>query len=80
VQNGGLRLRIDDMGKFTMVFLELKLQRHGVSRQGMEMAAAITLRTLRTLMHDDFEPSTILNATESPRTRGVAAMCSLRLS
>jgi AraC-like DNA-binding protein len=55
VQNGGLRLRIDDMGKFTMAFFELKLL-HGDSRQGIEMAAAITLRTLRALMHDDFEP------------------------
>ncbi|MBB3175649.1 AraC family transcriptional regulator [Variovorax sp. Sphag1AA] len=59
VQNGGLRLWTEDMGQFAMVFLQLRLQRHGTSRQGIEMAAGITLRTLRALTHDDFDPVSI---------------------
>ncbi|SEA21890.1 AraC family transcriptional regulator [Variovorax sp. YR216] len=56
MQNGGLRISMDDMGQFTMVFLALRLHNHGASRQGIEMAAGITLRTLRALTHDDFDP------------------------
>ncbi|MBO9514928.1 MAG: AraC family transcriptional regulator [Variovorax sp.] len=56
VQNGGLRVWMEDMGQFTLVFLELRLQKPGGSRQGIEMAAAVTLRTLRGLTHDDFAP------------------------
>lgn len=55
-QNGGLRLWMDDMGQFTMVFLALRLQKKGASRQGIEMAAGVTLRTLRALTTDTFEP------------------------
>jgi len=66
IQNGGLRLWTDDLGKFTMILMELKLQRQGGSRQGIEMAAAITLRTLRALTHGEFDPVSICFCHEKP--------------
>jgi AraC-like DNA-binding protein len=68
VQNGGLRLTIDEMGEFTMVLLELRLRNPDRSRQGTEMAAAITLRTLRALAHDDFNPVSICFRHGPPRS------------
>jgi len=68
MQNGGLRLWVDDMGQFTMIFLQLKLQKHGISRQGIEMAAGITLSTLRALTHDDFAPVSVCFTHGRPRS------------
>ncbi|WP_431275941.1 AraC family transcriptional regulator [Variovorax ureilyticus] len=68
VQNGGLGLKLDDMGQFTMAFLELKLQKPGDSRQGIEMAAGVTLRALRALAHEDFQPVSVCFRHGKPRS------------
>jgi AraC-like DNA-binding protein len=68
VQNGGLALKLEDMGQFAMAFLELKLQQPCDSRQGIEMAAGVTLRTLRALAHEDFHPVSICFRHGKPRS------------
>lgn len=71
VQNGGLCLKVDDMGQFTMLFLDLKLRNQRDSRQGIEMAVAITLSTLRSLAHEDFRPVSICFRHGPPRSLDV---------
>ncbi|MEJ8815949.1 AraC family transcriptional regulator [Variovorax ureilyticus] len=68
LHNAGLRLAIDHMGEFTMVFLELQLRKPGGSRQGIEMAAAVTLRVLRALAADDFNPVSFCFRHGAPRS------------
>ncbi|SEB19124.1 AraC family transcriptional regulator [Variovorax sp. YR216] len=67
VQNDGLRLRVDDMGHFTMVLLEIRLQKQGRSRQGIEMAAGTILRTLRALTQGSFRPVSVCFSHTRPR-------------
>lgn len=59
LQNAGLRLTLDHMGEFTMVFLDLQLRKADHSRQGIEAAAAVALRTLRALAPNNFNPVSI---------------------
>lgn len=67
VQNDGLRLTLDDMGQHTIILLELKLQKSGRSRQGIEMAAGVTVRTLRALADDSFRPVSVCFSHPRPR-------------
>ena len=59
VQNGALHLALEDDGLFARIRLDLALQKHGASRQGIEMAAAITLHTLRSLSGGGFQAAWI---------------------
>jgi AraC-like DNA-binding protein len=54
IQNGGLRIRLEDDGQVAMIHLELRLSHPTAARQAIEMAAAVTLRTLRTLSNGSF--------------------------
>jgi len=59
MQNDGLRLRVDDMGRFTMILFELELRKRGEARQSMDMAAGTVVRTIRALTHEDFTPVSV---------------------
>lgn len=59
IQNGGLVLRLEDDGQTALIHLELKVRPHGVARQGIEMAAAITLGLLRALSDGAFKADSI---------------------
>ena len=71
LQNGGLSLRLEDEGDMARVHLALKLQQQVSSRQGIEMAAAITLRALRTLSNGRFRPESICFVHGPPDTMDV---------
>jgi len=68
LHNAGLCLTIEHMGEFTMAFLDLQLHKSARSRQGIEMAAAVTSRALRTLAHEDFSPASICFRHGPPRS------------
>ena len=59
VQNSGLALRLEDDGQTALIHLDLQVRPHGSARQGIEMAAAITLGMLRTLSNDIFKAESI---------------------
>ncbi len=59
VQNEGLVLTLDDMGEFTMILLELQLRKPKGARQGIEMAAGVTLQALRALARGSFDPVSV---------------------
>jgi hypothetical protein len=58
-QNQGLTLTLDDMGQFTTVLLELRVRKPDCAREGIEMAAGVTLQTLRVLARGNFNPVSV---------------------
>lgn len=68
IQNRGLQLKVEDAGTLAMIHLDLRLQRHGGARQGIEMAVAITLRTLRALTNEVFKPERLSFIHGRPRS------------
>jgi AraC-like DNA-binding protein len=56
LQNRALELSLEDMGEFSLIHLDLRLRRHQGSRQGMEMAAGVLVRTLRFITQSAFVP------------------------
>jgi AraC-like DNA-binding protein len=67
VQTDGLSLELDDMGQHTIILLALRLQKSGRSRQGIELATAVTLRTLRALAQEHFQPVSVCFSHPRPR-------------
>jgi AraC-like DNA-binding protein len=68
VQNRGLHLRLEDDERLVVVHLELQLLGHRVSRQGIEMAAAITLQTMREVSGGRTRPVRVCFVHERPHS------------
>lgn len=67
LQNRGLMIQLEDAGALTLVHLKLRLHRQLASRQGIEMAAAVTLNTLTSVVGDRIGPERICFVHGRPR-------------
>jgi AraC-like DNA-binding protein len=66
LHNAGVQLRLEDAGDVVLVHVGLNLQRQGIWRQAIEMAAGIGLRTLQVLSCNAFQPESISFTHERP--------------
>jgi AraC-like DNA-binding protein len=66
LHNAGVQLWFDDAGDMVLLHVGVNMQGHGVSRQAIEMATAIVLRTLRVLTGNTFRPVRVTFTHERP--------------
>ena len=66
LHNGGVQLRLEDVGDVVLLHVVVSAQSHSVWRQAIEMSIGIGLRTLRMLIRNTFSPISISFTHERP--------------
>jgi AraC-like DNA-binding protein len=66
LHNGGVQLRLEDLGDIVLLHVVVSAQSHSVWRQAVEMSIGIGLRTLRMLIRNTFSPISISFTHERP--------------
>ncbi|CAN7727149.1 AraC family transcriptional regulator [Paraburkholderia hospita] len=66
LHNAGVQLWFDDAGDMVLLHVGVNIQGHGVSRQAVEMATGIVLRTFRMLTGNTFRPVRVSFTHERP--------------